>query len=231
MIAHTALVAPRAACFTPRMRILSLLLAAISTTTAGAAGWELHEDAKTGAQAAACTVTGAGPHGAAKATLVLHHRRGQPLKLVKKGNVTDLPIIIELCVDGFEAVKGFDFLAFEGPDAPAADKRLVSVTIEAGQEHFAKRFAQSGWINHLAWLLQGPEKADPASSPKEPDDFTFGIGDASREVKDFITITRLLQHSPTKIEVTVTDAKDPKRVLHFSFPTDHAAEVIGKLMR
>jgi hypothetical protein len=225
---YHALVAPRPACFTPAMRILLLLLAtALLQRGAHAAGWELHEDAKTGAQVAACTVTGTGPRGPAKATLVLHHRRGQPLKVVKKANVTELPIIIELCVDGYESVKGFDFLAFEGPDAPAADKRLTAVTIEAGKERFAKRFNQGGWINQLAWLLESGAKTDSAKA----NDFTFGIGDASRDVKDFITITRLLQQSPTKIAVSVTDAKDPKSALRFAFSADQAAEVIGKLMR
>ena len=214
------------------MRVLSILLAtSIFSTTAGAAGWELHEDAKTGRQAAASTVTGTGPQGAVKATLVLHHRRGQPLKVLKKGEITELPILIDLCVDHYESAKGFDFLAFEGPDATAADKRLVSVTIEAGKERFAKRFTQSGAINQLAWLLDAPGATAAASSRKGSDDFTFGVGDSIPDVKDFITITKLLQQSPTKIEGTVTDSKNPKHILHFDFPTDNAAEVIGKLMR
>jgi hypothetical protein len=229
MTAHPALVSPQPACFIPRMRILSLLLAtAITTTTARAAGWELHENAKTGAQVAASTVTGTGPEGSAKATLVLHHRRGQPLKIVKKDNITELPIIIELCVDGYESVKGFDFLAFEGPDAKAAGKRLTSVTVEAGTERFAKRFTQGGWINQLAWLLNGE---DTKTAPTTSHDFTFIIGSTTGNLKDYIAITKLLQQAPTKIEVTVTDSKNPKRLLRFAFPTGNVSEVIGKLMR
>ena len=64
--------------------------------------------------------------------------------------------------------------------------------------------------------MKSPETTATASSQKHSDDFTFGIGDASRDVKDFITITKLLQQSPTKVEVSVTDSKDPKRTLHFS---------------
>jgi hypothetical protein len=213
------------------MRLLSLLLAgSISTSAAGAADWKFHEDGKTGRQAATSTVTGTGPGGAVKATLVIHHPHGMPLKVIRKGNATELPIILELCVDHFETVKGFDFLKFEGPDAPAADKALVTIMIEAADGHFSKRFTQGGWINHLAWLLPD-EKTDTALSPKGSDDFTFGIGDAIKDLKDFIAISRLLQKSPTKIEVIVTDSKDPKRTLHFSFPTSSAADVIGKVMR
>ncbi len=228
---HAGLVSPRPACFTAPMRTFFLLLAAtFFTTVANAAGWELHEDAKTGQQAAASTVTGTGPQGAVKVTLVIHHRRGAPLKVVKKGEITELPIIIELCVDRFESVKGFDFLAFEGPDSAVAGKRLTTVAIDAGKDQFTKRYTQGGWINQLAWLLHSPEKPG-ATASKGSDDFTFGIGDASRDVNDFITITKLLQQSPTKIEVTVSDAKDAKRALHFAFPTDNVSEVIGKLMR
>jgi hypothetical protein len=222
----------RSACFIRSMRVVSLLLAVVFFgSMAKGAGWELIEDAKTGNQVAACTVNGTSPQGAVKATLVLHHRRGQPLKVTKKGAVTELPMIIELCVDAFESVKGFDFSAFEGPDATAADKNLVAVTIDAGVEHFVKRFNQSGWINQLDWLLKAPGTGDPISSSKNPDDFTFGIGDASRDVKDFIAIAGLLRKPEAKLEVTVTDSKDAKRQLRFVFPSDHATEVIAGLMR
>lgn len=229
MSAHPALVSPQPACFTLAMRCLPFLIAAaIVTTTANAVGWELHQNAKTGAQAAASTVTGTGPQGPVKATLVLHHRRGAPLKVVKKENVTELPIIIELCVDAFESVKEFDFNAFDGPDAPAAGKRLIMIAIEAGKERFTKRFNQSGGINQLEWLLH---LGEPTSTAAAAHDFTFGIGDPSRDVKDFLTITKLLRQSPSKIEITVTDFADAKRILHFTFPTDNVGEVISKLMR
>lgn len=211
------------------MRCLTFIIAAaIVTTTARAAGWELHQNAKTGAQAAACTAMGTGPQGPVKATLILHHRRGAPLKVVKKDNVTELPIIIELCVDAYESVKGFDFNSFEGPDAPAASKRLISITIEAGKERFAKRFNQSGGINQLEWLIH---LGEPTSTAAAAHDFTFGVGNPTRDVKEFITITKLLRQSPSKIEITVTDFTDAKRTLHFTFPNGNVGEVIGKLMR
>ena len=52
-----------------------------------------------------------------------------------------------------------------------------------------------------------------------------------RSLKDFIAITDLLQKSPSKIEVLVTDFTTPKRTLHFNFATDNVSEVMGKLMK
>jgi hypothetical protein len=213
-----------------KMRSSLLLLAGlIFSSVAKGDGWELHAAPKGDAQVAICTVTGTGPEGPAKATLLIHHARGVPLKIIKKRDVTELPIVIELCVHNFASVRGFDFDKFEGPDAPARNKPLVSVAIEAANEHFAKKFGQSGSQNSLRWLL--PETKIDASSLNDSADFTFVVGDPMMRLKDFITITDLLQKSPSKIEVTVTDFTNPKRTLHFNFATDNVSEVIGKLMK
>jgi hypothetical protein len=214
------------------MRSILLLLAGlIFSSVAKGDGWELHADPKGDAQVAICTGTGNGPEGPAKATLVIRHARGGPLKIVKKHDVTQLPIGIELCVHNSVSVKGFDFDKFDGPDAPALNKALVSVAIETANEHFAKKFRQSGFQNSLGWLL--PETKMDASALNDSADFTFGIGGSNedKDLKDFIAITDLLQKSPSKIEVSVTDFTTPKRTLHFNFATDNVSEVMGKLMK
>lgn len=213
-----------------KMRSIVFLLAGlIFSSVAKGDGWKLHAASKGDAQVAICTVTGTGPEGPAKATLLIHHARGGPLKIVKKRDVTELPIVIELCVRNSASVKGFDFDKFDGPDAPAGNKPRVSVAIEAANEHFAKKFGQSGSQNSLRWLL--PETKMDASSLNDSADFTFVIGDPMRSLKDFIAITDLLQKSPSKIEVTVTDFTNPKRTLHFNFATDNVSEIMGKLMK
>jgi transcriptional regulator with XRE-family HTH domain len=60
---------------------------------------------------------------------------------------------------------------------------------------------------------------------------TISYVERGKNLKDFIAITDLLQKSPSKIEVSVTDFTTPKRTLHFNFATDNVSEVMGKLMK
>lgn len=95
----------------------------------------------------------------------------------------------------------FNFTAFEGPDAPAASKKLLQLTI----------------------LKQGKELLSLGSevygSTLEANQYAFMMSDLSRATKSTSkSILRKLSEDADTLQLTVTDFKNPKLKLEFSVP-------------
>ncbi|MBE7421962.1 MAG: hypothetical protein HS110_05945 [Zoogloeaceae bacterium] len=100
-------------------------------------------------------------------------------------------------------LKGFDFDYFEGPDAPAKGKKLMSVTIHKDGQRTTHWLAADGW-----------RSADVA------DGFVFGVADrlrgnpaSGRLGKILAEMMRDAQH----VEVAVVDGRHPATVLSATF--------------
>jgi hypothetical protein len=95
----------------------------------------------------------------------------------------------------------FNFTAFEGPDAPAASKKLLQVTV----------------------MQQGKPLLSVSSevygSTLEANQFAFMMSDLTRASKSTSkSILRKLSEDADMLQLTVTDYKNPKLKLEFSVP-------------
>ena len=88
-------------------------------------------------RSATTTATGTSPDGPIKTTLNVEYSPG------KEGVLT-----LDFIVAGAEKMKGFGFEEFEGPDAPAAKRKLTSFTVEkAGGKPLAVQVKVAGWYS------------------------------------------------------------------------------------
>ncbi len=95
----------------------------------------------------------------------------------------------------------FNFTAFEGPDAPAASKKLLQVTV-----------MQSGKpVLSMSSEVYG--------STLDANQFAFMMSDLTRASKSTSkSILRKLSEGADMLQLTVTDYKNPKLKLEFSVP-------------
>jgi hypothetical protein len=95
----------------------------------------------------------------------------------------------------------FNFTAFEGPDAPAASKKLLQATV----------------MQHGKPLLS--VSSEVYGSTLEANQFAFMMSDLTRASKSTSkSILRKLSEDADMLQLTVTDYKNPKLKLEFSVP-------------
>ena len=95
----------------------------------------------------------------------------------------------------------FNFTAFEGPDAPAASKKLLQVTV----------MQQGKPVLSMSSEVYG--------STLEANQFAFMMSDLTRASKSTSkSILRKLSEDADMLQLTVTDHKNPKLKLEFSVP-------------
>lgn len=125
----------------------------------------------------------------------------------RKGGVGGLGL--EIVVGDYEALAPFDFLAFEGPDAPAGGQKLVHVAMRrSGKPPVAVTTAVNGWI-----------------SP-DPPGFAFGVpGLVTERTSPGKSILSTLADGADALEVAITDFRDRTRTLQLGVPVaGHRAE-------
>jgi len=102
----------------------------------------------------------------------------------------------------------FGFEAFEGPDAPAAKRKLLRATVtRPGKPPLVLNIAPAGW------------------SPDGPN-FAFGVSAPSQQAgRNARTLLRALADGAETLSISITDAKNPKLKLELSIPVaDKAAD-------
>lgn len=107
----------------------------------------------------------------------------------------------DLTVDKISTLAPFDFEPFEGPDAPAAKRNLMKITItRPGKPPLVVNTSAAGW------------------SPDGPN-FAFGISDETyRASSTSRTLLRALADNADTLAISITDSKNPKVKLEFSVP-------------
>jgi hypothetical protein len=95
----------------------------------------------------------------------------------------------------------FNFAAFEGPDAPAASKKLLQVTV----------MQQGKPVLSMSSEVYG--------STLEANQFAFMMSDLTRASKSTSkSILRKLSENADTLQLSITDHKNPKLKLEFSVP-------------
>lgn len=107
----------------------------------------------------------------------------------------------DLIIDKIATLAPFDFEPFEGPDAPAAKRNLMKITItRPGKPPLVVNTSAAGW------------------SPDGPN-FAFGISDESyRANTTSRTLLRALADGADILAISITDSKNPKIKLELSVP-------------
>jgi len=107
----------------------------------------------------------------------------------------------DLTIDQIATLAPFDFEPFEGPDAPAARRNLMKITItRPGKPPLVVNTSAAGW------------------SPDGPN-FAFGISDESyRAGTTSRTLLRALADGADTFAISITDSKNPKVKLELSVP-------------
>jgi len=150
---------------------------------------------------ATATATGTSPAGPIKTTLNVEYSPG------KQGVLT-----LDFIVAGAEKMQGFGFDAFEGPDAPAAKRKLTSFTVEKpGGKPLTVQVTVAGWYLD--------------------DTFHFAANEANKNPADILKLVHAMQAGATKVSVTVQDLNDAKKTLHADFATEDPAAALRKLLK
>jgi hypothetical protein len=112
----------------------------------------------------------------------------------------------DLVIDKIAALTPFDSEPFEGPDAPAAKRNLMKITVtRPGKPPLVINTAAAGW------------------SPDGPN-FAFGIAAESyKAASPSRTLLRALAEGADTLSISITDSKNPKVKLELSLPVGQKA--------
>lgn len=111
-----------------------------------------------------------------------------------------------------DSLRTFHFGDFEGPDAPAAPRRLTQVQVLGPAGTVRVRLRQNGYYS-----------AEVAGG------FVFDTGVASaRDRLELQKVFRALRAGGTSLVVRVTDSQDPRVWVQGEFPTAGTAEMLGR---
>jgi len=162
--------------------------------------WQLKkEQNRTAAEVAAEART---PDGPAKSTLSFHCSPG-------KGGASTITFIVL----GAVKMEGFDFDEFEGPDAPAQRRSLVTITAHRPGRNLVIKTSCTGYYT----------VSDEA--------FAFEITTMANVYGKVNQLSDALIHGATGISVRVRGLKHAQKVIEADFPTSGAAAVLGEVMR
>lgn len=148
------------------------------------------------------------PAGAADGRLELYAGKGGLERLVFTLHKADAP-------EGFaylDSLRTFHFGDFEGPGAPAANRRLTTVTVPGPAGTVRVRLSQKGYYS-----------AEVAGG------FAFDTGVARPRARlDLQKIHRALKAGGTTLVVRVTDARNPKVWVEGRFPAAGMARTLDQ---
>jgi hypothetical protein len=154
-----------------------------------------------GRTSADVTATGQTPDGPTQMTLQADCSTG-------KGGVANLV----LTVVGAAKMKNFGFEDFEGPDAPAMRKPLVTMTVHRPRGDLVTTTAVTG------------------SYTVSDEGFEFNLSLDYNRPSKVTRITDALRQDGTGISVSVRGLKDPKKAINVDFPATGAPTVLGEIM-
>ena len=142
------------------------------------------------------------PDGPAKSTLSFQCSPG-------KGGTSTITFIVL----GAVKMNGFDFDEFEGPDAPAQRRSLVTITAHRPARNLVIRTACSGYYT------------------VSDEGFAFEVTTMANVSGKVNQLADALIHDAGGISVRVHGLKHPQKVIEADFPTGGSAAVLGEVMR
>jgi hypothetical protein len=111
-----------------------------------------------------------------------------------------------------QVAKSFDLLNFEGPDAPAQSKQLVSIEIEGDKASQTLHAHASGW-----------------ASAEHTGGFGFGIGGLPAESAHLSKLIHQMAREGTVLKIQVTSFARPQHIIESEFPLTAAREALTTL--
>ncbi|MFN7973699.1 MAG: hypothetical protein U0166_15340 [Acidobacteriota bacterium] len=172
-------------------------------------------------------MTGSGPGGPCRATLVLTHRASAERAPVTKDGATTPPVIAEIWIADSADAKGFDLDEYEGPDAPSGDAKLVTVTVSTKGKAWTRHWTCSGWYSPL----EDPTSLTGDRGPDDPLAFVFGLSNAFKNHAELVEMTDLLSAGADAFTIELAGKAKPATRLRFAIPLDGAADAVEKLMK
>ena len=112
---------------------------------------------------------------------------------------------LEYAVSGFEKIRGFSFDNFEGPDAPAARRKLAAVRVRTPRGEVTVRKRVAGYLT-------------------QPGVFAFSIDRLDHRLSKEIIGGR------SKIAFTVHDSRDRNKSITSEFPAFGESGAVAKAM-
>jgi hypothetical protein len=124
-------------------------------------------------------------------------------------------LALEFTVSPATSIKGFDFEYFEGPDAPARDRKLMRITVTRNGKRFVQTFYQNGF-----W------------SAEVADGFVFETAAITRDKRSEVRkLFDQLRQGAQSIEIAVTDGRNHALVLSAAFPLSDSKPVFEALLK
>lgn len=108
-------------------------------------------------------------------------------------------------------VTGFHFTDFEGPDAPMADRRMVTVRVRTKRGDVIAKTTVSGGLT-------------------DAETFVFNFGITGNLRGDTRRLIYALKGEASQKSVTVQDSRDNHKFLHTNFPAEDAAKTVTEIM-
>lgn len=118
-------------------------------------------------------------------------------------------------VRDIDAIKGFNFGEFEGPDAPAGTKKLVTVMARTSKENIIIKTSVSGG----------------RTIGNDPGAFEFRFGANIHSKGEMMRLANALARGVSTLSVTVQDSRDRRKILYTEFPVTNAANVVAHMLK
>jgi hypothetical protein len=186
-------------------RIVFLIaLASFSVVPVSAQEWQRLAGMKSGAQLTRVEAIGKTPSGTIMTMLTAECYPG------KRGYIS-----LSYAVRSSDKISDFNFADFEGPDAPAMEKKLVTATVRTRKGTIVVSTAVSGGL----------------TVGDEPDTFQFSFGSSLWAHSGTMRLMNGVMNGGTGISILVKGHRDSSKQLYTEFPTTNAAGVIKQLLK
>jgi hypothetical protein len=180
-------------------RSILILIVIFSAVPAPAGTWSLKQNDKSILETTGTAAVGA-----------LQVKAYVSLSCNKKGNpVAWLDYTIS---DADNVAKIFDLDAFEGPDAPAQSKALVTIELEGGSPGQPLLAHASGWM-----------------SSEHAGGFGFGVGGLAKESTALLHMIKRMAREGTLLRIRISSFGKPQRTIVSEFPLAGSREAFTAL--
>jgi hypothetical protein len=130
-------------------------------------------------------------------------------------NGTTGDLSMEFTISPSSKIPGFDFEYFEGPDAPAGGKKLMTITLNQGGRRTKFQVGLGGWF-----------------SAEIDDGFVFGSVTPTRAKTGYMRkVVEGILDGAESVEIAVSDGNDPSKVIVATFPVATGKPSFQALMR
>lgn len=116
-------------------------------------------------------------------------------------------------IDNPDKISSFDFNYFEGPNAPALEKKLVEIQANSSQKNIFWRFATSGRLGGYAEVIAFVLTPSPYNKPDRTVEFAQMIAKGS-----------------TEVTITVHDSQDDKKLIKTIFPAIDPSSEVARIL-